>query len=46
MADMWAAYCLRFAYSNFCRIHKKLRVTPAMEFGITAHVWELAELLA
>ena len=26
----WAALCLWFAYYNFCRIHKTLRVTPAM----------------
>jgi hypothetical protein len=31
---------------NFCRIHKSLRVTPAMEAGITDHVWEITELLA
>lgn len=43
--NLWAAYCLHFAYCNFCRIHKTLRVTPAMESGITTHVWELAELL-
>ncbi|MGA7236404.1 MAG: IS1 family transposase [Bryobacteraceae bacterium] len=44
--NLWSAYCLHFAYYNFCRIHKTLRVTPAMEAGITDHVWELAELLA
>ena len=44
--NLWAAYCLHFAYYNFCRIHKTIRVTPAMEAGITDHVWELAELLA
>jgi hypothetical protein len=44
--NLWAAYCLHFAYYNFCRIHKTLRVTPAMESGLTDHVWELAELLA
>jgi len=27
----WAALCLWFGYYNFCRIHKTLRVTPAME---------------
>ena len=43
---LWAAYCLHFAYYNFCRIHKSLRVTPAMEAGLTDHVWDLAELLA
>ena len=43
--NLWAAYCLHFAYYNFCRIHQTLRVTPAMEAGITARVWELADLL-
>jgi IS1 family transposase len=44
--NLWAAYCLHFAYYNFCRIHKSLRITPAMEAGLTDHVWEIAELLA
>lgn len=44
--NLWAAYCLHFAYYNFCRIHKSLRVTPAMETGITSRVWTLQELLA
>ena len=43
--NLWSAYCLHFAYYNFCRIHKSLRVTPAMEAGLTGHVWEIAELL-
>jgi hypothetical protein len=30
---------------NSCRIHKSLRVTPAMEAGITDHVWDLGELI-
>jgi transposase-like protein/IS1 family transposase len=41
----WAALCLHFAYYNFCRIHKTLRVTPAMQAGITDRVWDIAELL-
>ncbi|HEY3928502.1 MAG TPA: IS1 family transposase [Candidatus Koribacter sp.] len=41
-----AACALHFAYYNFCRIHKSLRVTPAMESGITDHIWSLRELLA
>lgn len=41
----WAALCLYFACYNFCRIHSTIRVTPAMEAGITDHVWDLAELL-
>jgi len=37
---------LYFFHYNFIRIHKTLRVTPAMEAGLTDHVWELDELLA
>jgi IS1 family transposase len=44
--NQWAAVCLWYAYYNFCRIHKSLRVTPAMEAGIADHVWDLSELLA
>jgi hypothetical protein len=43
--NLWAALCLHFAYYNFCRIHKTLRVTPAMAAGITEHVWSIEELL-
>jgi IS1 family transposase len=41
-----AACALHFAYYNFCRIHKSLRVTPAMEAGLTDHIWTLRELLS
>ena len=41
-----AAYALYFAHYNFCRVHSSLRVTPAMEAGITNHIWALSELLA
>jgi IS1 family transposase len=40
------AVALYFMHYNFCRIHKTLRVTPAMEAGITDHVWSLEELIA
>jgi hypothetical protein len=33
-------------YYNFGRIHKTLRVTPAMEAGITDQVWTLEEIAA
>jgi hypothetical protein len=36
---------LYFMHYNCCRIHKTLRVTPAMEAGLTDHVWSLEELL-
>jgi len=31
-------------HHNFARIHKMLRVTPAMEAGVADHVWSLAEI--
>jgi hypothetical protein len=31
---------------NFCRIHQSLRVTPAMEAGVSDHVWSLLEIIA
>ena len=37
---------LYFFHYNFIRIHKTLRVTPAMEAGITDHVWSYEELIA
>jgi transposase-like protein/IS1 family transposase len=44
--NLKAAVALHFAYYNFCRVHSSLRVTPAMEAGITDHIWTIAELLA
>lgn len=41
--NLWASYCLHFAWYNFCRIHKTLRVTPAMAAGVTGKVWDLAD---
>ena len=41
----WAATVLWYAYYNFCRIHKTLRCTPAMEAGIADHQWTVRELL-
>lgn len=35
---------LYFFHYNFCRVHKTLRVTPAMEAGLTDHIWTLEEL--
>lgn len=34
-----------FMHYNFCRIHQTLRVTPAMEAGISDHVWSLEEIV-
>lgn len=35
---------LYFMHYNYCRVHKSLRVTPAMEAGLTDHVWTIEEL--
>lgn len=35
---------LHYMFYNFCRVHMTLRVTPAMEAGLTDHVWSLEEL--
>jgi len=36
---------LYMTFFNFCRVHQTLRVTPAMEAGITDHIWSIQELL-
>jgi len=38
------AVALHFLYYNFGRIHKSLRVTPAMQAGIAHHVWTLEQI--
>ncbi len=38
------AISLHYIYYNFGRIHQTLKVTPAMEAGITDHVWTLEEI--
>jgi IS1 family transposase len=40
------AVALHYMHYNFCRIHQTLRVTPAMEAGISDHVWSLDEVIA
>jgi hypothetical protein len=46
LSHLKAAVALHFGYYNFCRVHSSLRVTPAMEAGLTDHVWSIAELLS
>ena len=38
------AIALHFMYYNFARVHSRLRVTPAMEAGISDHVWEIEKI--
>ena len=40
------AVALHFMHYNFGRIHKTLRVTPAMEARVSDHVWSLEEIAA
>jgi len=40
-----AAVALYFMHYNFVRVHQSLRVTPAMEAGLTDHVWSVKEML-
>jgi len=35
---------LHYMHYNFCRIHKSLRITPAMEAGVSNHVWSIEEI--
>lgn len=46
LGHLKAAIALHFAYYNLCRIHSSLRVTPAMEAGITDHAWNIQELIS
>lgn len=45
LANLRAAVALYMVHFNYCRVHKTIRVTPAMEAGLTDHVWTLEELI-
>jgi hypothetical protein len=40
-----AAVALHYMHYNFARIHKTLRVTPAMEAGLADYVWSIEEIV-
>ena len=40
------AVALHMMHYNFARVHKTLRVTPAMQAGVADHVWSLEEIAA
>jgi hypothetical protein len=44
-ANLRAALALYFAYYNFCKFHKSIRMTAAMAAGIARKPWRLADLL-
>jgi len=41
----WASVALWYCWYNFGRVHKSLRMTPAMAAGIADHIWSVRELL-
>jgi len=45
LAHLKASVDLYMAFFNFCRVHQTLRVTPAMQAGISDHIWTVQELL-
>jgi len=45
LENLKAALALHFAWYNPVRIHRSLRITPAMAAGVTQRVWELGELV-
>lgn len=40
-----AAIALHYMHYNFARVQQTLRVTPAMEAGISDRVWSLEEIV-
>jgi len=43
--NLKAALALHFAHYNFCRVRSSLRVTPAMQAGLTDRVWGIEDLI-
>jgi IS1 family transposase len=39
------AVALHYMYYNFAKVHQTLRVTPAMEAGVSDHAWSIAEIV-
>ena len=45
LENLKAATALHFAHYNFVRIHRSLRVTPAMAAGISSTLWDIESLI-
>lgn len=45
LENLNAAVALHFAHYNFVRVHRTLKVTPAMEAGVSQSIWSMEELL-
>ncbi len=46
MGQFCHVLALYFMFYNFARVHQTLRVTPAMEAGISDHIWTVERILA
>jgi hypothetical protein len=45
LENLQAALALHFAHYNLVRVHKTLRITPAMAANVTDRLWSLEELV-
>lgn len=45
LENHYAAVALYVSHYNLCRVHEALRITPAMQLGVTDHVWSVSELV-
>lgn len=39
------AVALHYMHYNFCRLHQSLKITPAMEAGVTDKLWEISDIV-
>jgi IS1 family transposase/transposase-like protein len=46
LENLKAAVSLYMAWYCFCRVHQTLRMTPAMEAGLSDHIWSISDLLS
>jgi IS1 family transposase len=46
LANHIRAVSLHYMHYNFARVHQTLRVTPAMEAGVSDHIWSIEEIVA
>jgi hypothetical protein len=45
LANHAHAMALHFLHFNFVRVHKTLRMTPAMAAGVTMRLWEMGDVV-
>ena len=43
--NLKAAVALHFAFYNFCRVHRTLKMTPAMAAELVPSIWEIEALI-